>query len=155
MQFYIKLYALYKICKISLNSSYTSCHILIPPFTHSPPPRPRLPEAAVGWCRPAVVCNKLYGVDFFHTDNSRTRSFLQMTNRKSTQSEFWLSVTALMCLLMLPALPNWFHSVSDLQITLTSSSSVHSNWERKAWAGRGESGESWANETLGLGVNWA
>lgn len=37
MQFYIKLYALYKICKISLNSSYTSCHILIPPFTHSPP----------------------------------------------------------------------------------------------------------------------
>lgn len=38
MQFYIKLYALYNICKISLNSSYTSCHILIPAFTHSFPP---------------------------------------------------------------------------------------------------------------------
>lgn len=53
------------------------------------------------------------------------------------------------------AIPSWFQSVSDPRITLNSPSSVHSIWERKTWAGRGESGESWAKETLGLEVSWA
>lgn len=98
------------------------------------------------------VCINSFGSVTLRQTKCDTCLFLDgvPVSASQTQREVQVTQCADMC-----CVPRWFHWASEPRVTLSPSSSVHSIWERKTRAGMGESGESWAKETLGLAARWA